>query len=223
VDVIHPADRGTASVTEFTRALQSGARDYRADYRVVWPDGRVRVMHSRGTIHRDAAGRVLEAVGTVQDVTERRLAEARIRQLNRVYAMLGGISEALVREKEPDTALAAACRITVNTAGFRMAWIGLLDDSGKIEPGLLQQRELHRRTREVLFVFEDLHVWIPRRRVRLALELDQRVVLGVGCHARLGGVDAEPELTVFELELCLARKWTAGSLARVSIGGGGLS
>jgi hypothetical protein len=30
-------------------------------------------------------------------------------------------------------------------------------------------------------------------------------------------------VVVFELELCPAGKWTAGSLARVSIGGGGLS
>jgi PAS domain S-box-containing protein len=133
VDVTHPDDRGTGHVTEFMRALQSGARDYRADFRVVWPDGRVRMMHSRGTIHRDATGRLIEAIGTVQDVTERRLAEARIRQLNRVYAMLGGISESLVREKDPDTALAAACRITVNTGGFLMAWIGILDDGGRLQ------------------------------------------------------------------------------------------
>ena len=133
VDVMHPDDRGTGRATEFVRALQSGAHDYRADYRVVWPDGRVRVMHSRGTIHRDGDGRVVEAIGTVQDVTERRHAESRIRQLNRVYAMLGGISEALVREKDRETALTAACRITVNTGGFRMAWIGLCNDAGQLQ------------------------------------------------------------------------------------------
>ena len=101
VDVMHPDDRGTGRVTEFARALHSGARSYQADYRVIWPDGRVRVLHSRGAIHRDASGRLIEAIGTIQDVTEHRQAEARIRQLNRVYAMLGGISEALVREKDP--------------------------------------------------------------------------------------------------------------------------
>ena len=69
---MHPDDRGGARVTEFSRALQSGAQEYQADYRVIWPDGRVRVLHSRGTIHRDASGRVIEAIGTIQDVTERR-------------------------------------------------------------------------------------------------------------------------------------------------------
>jgi two-component system, cell cycle sensor histidine kinase and response regulator CckA len=133
VDVMHPEDRGTGRVTEFSRAIQSGAREYHADYRVVWPDGRVRVLHSRGTIHRDGTGQLVEAIGTVQDVTERRQTEARIRQLNRVYAMLGGISEALVRERDADTVLQAACRITVHTGGFRMAWIGLHDSEGRLQ------------------------------------------------------------------------------------------
>ena len=37
-----------------------------------------------------------------------------------------------MREKDQDTVLAAACRITVETGGFRMAWIGLLDDGGRL-------------------------------------------------------------------------------------------
>jgi PAS domain S-box-containing protein len=135
LDVMHPDDRGRERISPFTQALRGGAREYRADYRIVWPDGRIRVMHSRGTIHRDQSGQVLEAIGTMQDVTERRQAEARIRKLNRVYAMLGSISEALVREKDPDTAFGAACRIAVETGGFRMAWIGLVD----------AQRRLHVR------------------------------------------------------------------------------
>jgi PAS domain S-box-containing protein len=133
LDVMHPDDRTERHVTGFEHALRSGARDYRADYRVVWPDGRVRTMHSRGTIHRDAAGAVVEAIGTMQDVTERRAAEARIRRLNRVYAMLGGISETLVREKDPEAALHAACGIAVNTGGFLMAWIGLVDEHGRLQ------------------------------------------------------------------------------------------
>ena len=132
LDVMHPDDRADRYATGFEHALRSGAHDYRADYRVVWPDGQVRTMHSRGTIHRDAAGELIEAIGTVQDVTERRAAEARIRQLNRAYAMLGGISETLVRENDPAAALHEACRIAVDTGGFRMAWIGLMDEHGRL-------------------------------------------------------------------------------------------
>ena len=131
VRVIHPDDR-PGGVTGFVRALQAGASEYESDYRVVWPGGQTRIVHLRAAILRDESGAALEARGTAQDVTDRRQAEARIRQLNRVYAMLGGISEAIVREKDQDTLLAAACRITVATGGFRMAWIGLLDDGGRL-------------------------------------------------------------------------------------------
>ena len=68
-----------------------------------------------------------EVVGTVQDVTERTQAEHRIRKLNRVYAMLSAINETIVRERAPETILSAACRIAVDTGGFRMASISVFD------------------------------------------------------------------------------------------------
>ena len=55
---MHPDDCGTGGVTEFARALQSGAREYQADYRVVWPGGRVRsacTRAARSTATRPAA------------------------------------------------------------------------------------------------------------------------------------------------------------------------
>jgi PAS domain S-box-containing protein len=204
VDVTHPDDRGTGHVTEFMRALQSGAREYRADFRVVWPDGRVRMMHSRGTIHRDATGRLIEAIGTVQDVTERRLAEARIRQLNRVYAMLGGISESLVREKDPDTALAAACRITVDTGGFRMAWIGIADDSGR-----LQIRAHAGADEGALSVIERLIREAPPAGCRFTADAIER-----GRHAICDNIASDPDTALWRDE-ALRRQY--GSMAALPL------
>jgi PAS domain S-box-containing protein len=75
VSVIHPDDRTDKYRSAFERALASGAKDFENEYRVVWPDGDVRTMFSLGKIRRDADGRVIEAVGTVQDITERKQAE----------------------------------------------------------------------------------------------------------------------------------------------------
>jgi len=80
VSVIHPEDRDGRYNRAFERALASAAVDYRSEYRVVWPDGQVRWMYSLGKIQRDANGGVIEAVGTVQDVTEREHAEEALRQ-----------------------------------------------------------------------------------------------------------------------------------------------
>ncbi|MBI3561112.1 MAG: PAS domain S-box protein [Gammaproteobacteria bacterium] len=80
VSVIHPQDLTGSYNHAFLRALKSGAVDYEAEYRVVWPDGQVRTMFSLGKIQRDADGRVIEAVGTVQDITARKRAEAAVRE-----------------------------------------------------------------------------------------------------------------------------------------------
>jgi PAS domain S-box-containing protein len=84
VSVVHPNDRHTNSNRAFKKALESGAADFQEEYRIVWPDGQVRTVFSLGKILRDADGRVIEAVGTVQDVTERKVAEGRLREYERV-------------------------------------------------------------------------------------------------------------------------------------------
>jgi two-component system, cell cycle sensor histidine kinase and response regulator CckA len=196
VEIIHPDDRGGGQLTDFARALQSGASDYQADYRVIWPDGRVRTVHSRGIFHRDADGRLVEAIGTIQDVTERRQAEARIRQLNRVYAMLGGISEALVREKDPDTMLNAACRITVNTGGFRMAWIGLFDAAG-----VLRVRAHAGADDAALAIIESLIRQAPPGGCRFTAD-----ALWTGIHAICGSIATDPDAAMWRHE-ALSRQY----------------
>jgi PAS domain S-box-containing protein len=65
--------------------------------------------------------------GFIRDITGQRRAEARIQHLNRVYAVLSDINQTIVREKDPDAMLGAACRIAVEKGGFRLAWVGLID------------------------------------------------------------------------------------------------
>ena len=66
----------------------------------------------------------------VRDVTERNLAELRIKYLNRVYAVVSDTNQVIVREKDPRAMLMAACRIAVEKGLFRLAWIGLADTPG---------------------------------------------------------------------------------------------
>jgi PAS domain S-box-containing protein len=77
------------------------------------------------------AGAVLMA----RDVTEHKKNEARIRQLNRIYAVLSDINQAIVRIRDPQTLLSAACRIAVEKGEFRLAWIGRIHpETGTVEP-----------------------------------------------------------------------------------------
>jgi diguanylate cyclase (GGDEF)-like protein/PAS domain S-box-containing protein len=66
-------------------------------------------------------------VSLVRDVTDRKLAERRIAQLNRVQAMLSGINTLIVRARDRADLFKEACSIAVEAGGFALAWIGILD------------------------------------------------------------------------------------------------
>jgi PAS domain S-box-containing protein len=83
----------------------------------------------------DKDGSVRHFVAVKQDVTERKQAEMQIHRLSRLYAMLGGINELIVRCDSAEKLYSEACRITVEQGGFLMAWVGLVDPvSREIKP-----------------------------------------------------------------------------------------
>lgn len=77
----HPEDR------ERTRRVIDRAREtgtpFSVEHRIVRPDGAVRVIHGLGQVELDEDGELLYMAGTAQDVTERREAEERERELLR--------------------------------------------------------------------------------------------------------------------------------------------
>ncbi len=70
-----------------------------------------------------------------REIEERKLGDTRIRQLNRVYAVLSGINSLIVRVSTRDELCKGACRLAVVQGHFRMAWIGMVDQvSGVVAP-----------------------------------------------------------------------------------------
>ena len=61
------------------------------------------------------------------DISERMRVEKHLQHLNRVYTVLSDINQTIVREKDSQAMLDAACRIAVEKGQFRMAWIGMID------------------------------------------------------------------------------------------------
>ncbi|MFN2332261.1 MAG: EAL domain-containing protein [Halomonas sp.] len=123
-DAIHPDDR--AATLKITKSgLMAGRFEF--EYRIVRPDGSIRWIESRGFPVRDDAGRIVRLAGIATDITARKRAELGIQRLNRVNAMLSQINGLMVRVRTRDELFEEACRIAVETGGFRMAWIGLTD------------------------------------------------------------------------------------------------
>ncbi|HXG44298.1 MAG TPA: PAS domain S-box protein [Gemmatimonadales bacterium] len=79
----------------------------------------------------EAEGRTVVR-GSIVDIAERKAAERRIRQLNRTYAMLSEVNQAIVRERDLRVLLATICRVAVERGGFPLVWIGLADGEGRL-------------------------------------------------------------------------------------------
>jgi diguanylate cyclase (GGDEF)-like protein/PAS domain S-box-containing protein len=74
-------------------------------------------------------------VGVVRDITQRKQAEAKIKRLDRVNALLSHMNALIVRVKDRDQLFNGACRIAVEQGGFRMALVGGVDpDSLRVTP-----------------------------------------------------------------------------------------
>ncbi len=144
---VHPDDR--PDVEEKLKDAFAAANDYSLQYRLVNKHGRTSIVQDSGQVIRDARGRVVRTVGSMVDITERKLAEmalreseeryrqladklermveertADLRRLNRTLNMITDCNEAIVRARGEEELLADICRIAVDVGGYRMAWVG---------------------------------------------------------------------------------------------------
>jgi PAS domain S-box-containing protein len=83
---IHPDDRVRAAEV-FERAVRERT-DYELDWRIVLPDGAMKHIHAEGHPVFNASGALVESVGTVMDVTERKRAERRLMAQHTVTQIL---------------------------------------------------------------------------------------------------------------------------------------
>jgi two-component system, cell cycle sensor histidine kinase and response regulator CckA len=129
-DVTHPDDL-EANLQMFARVSGGEVDSYTLDKRFLRKDGTVMWANLAVRAIRRRDGTLDSLCTVIQDVTERRAAEQRVQYLNRVYAVLSDTNQMIVRERDPQSTLAAACRIAVEKGNFRMAWIGMLENGGR--------------------------------------------------------------------------------------------
>jgi len=76
------------------------------------------------------------SISTIVDITERKQAEEEIHRLNRELRAIGECNQAIVHAKNEQNLLNDICRILKETAGYRMAWIGTVqqDENKSVRP-----------------------------------------------------------------------------------------
>ena len=132
-DITH-ADDLNMDLANVQKMLRREIDTYQMEKRYLHRKGGVVWVLLSVSMVNDEKGTPVFFVSQMQDITDRKKAEQRIQQLNRLYAVLSGINETIVREKSPETMLTAACRIAVDKGLFGLAWIGLVDNAtGRLE------------------------------------------------------------------------------------------
>jgi len=86
MEVIHPEDR--VMVKKSIMDAIKGHKSFSNDYRLVMPDGSIRILSSKGQVITDQDGNALRVVGTEQDVTKQKAAEEKIRSSLKEKEML---------------------------------------------------------------------------------------------------------------------------------------
>jgi PAS domain S-box-containing protein/diguanylate cyclase (GGDEF)-like protein len=128
-DLTHPDD--VAVDTALLKRVLAGEIDkYEVDKRWIRKDGQVIDSSIAVSCVRRSDGSVNYVLGLLQDITERKQAEERIRRLNRVYAVLSGINSAIVRIRSREELFSEACQIAVTAGGFAVARVIALDSNG---------------------------------------------------------------------------------------------
>jgi PAS domain S-box-containing protein len=96
---------------------------FQFEHRILRPDGRVRVLFSRGRVHVDDNGRVVTMSGASQDITERRADEQIVRRSERRLQTIIDAEPACVTLVSADGIL-----LEINAAGIEMLGARNLED-----------------------------------------------------------------------------------------------
>jgi diguanylate cyclase (GGDEF)-like protein/PAS domain S-box-containing protein len=135
-DITHPEDFGPGS--QHRRRMALGSEHSAAgEKRFMRKDGTV--MWARRTMSTacDDAGHPQYVISVIEDITEHKLAEARLARLTRARRVAAECNHALVHATTEGELLRTMCENLVSVGGYRQAWIGLAvdDERRSIEIG----------------------------------------------------------------------------------------
>jgi sigma-B regulation protein RsbU (phosphoserine phosphatase) len=111
----------------FQAALRDAERSgapFELELTLLRPDGSQCFATARGEADRDADGAVVLLRGTVEDITERKLAEAELARVHRAQRASSRSNQALVRASDEATLLQQVCDIIVENTDYRSCWVG---------------------------------------------------------------------------------------------------
>ena len=100
---VHPDERPAMQAQRSPHLVRG--ETFQSEYRIVRPDGSVRLLHSWLNFEPAADGKTIRAFGTCQDITERNLAEMEIKRAREQLQLVADTTPALIARYDRDRRL----------------------------------------------------------------------------------------------------------------------
>lgn len=177
LDAIHPEDR--TSVERVYSELHAKLTPYRIEYRLAFPDGRIKHVRECCEIHHAEDGRAFRCLGTVQDITERKTLEQQLVSRELEFRSLAENSPDVLARYDSECRFLYVNSLFEKLLGFRLR---TLQGKTPLEvPGLQDAKLFQQRVQSVIATgipdeFEHPLVWpegkIEWRQVNIVPEFD---------------------------------------------------
>jgi diguanylate cyclase (GGDEF)-like protein/PAS domain S-box-containing protein len=133
LDVFIPPEQGGMPAM-FAALLANEPAAWHHENKILTRSGELRLIRWNNSVLRSGAGDVIGTASIGEDITQRSEQEHKIARLNRIRAVIGGISSAMLRLHDRTALLQEACRVATTEGVFPMAWISVLDPhTGKFD------------------------------------------------------------------------------------------
>jgi PAS domain S-box-containing protein len=126
---IYPEDRAIL-YENIRKRMSGGVLSSRYELRGWRKDGEIINLLILGGIVSIGERRIL--VGNILDVTENKKNAERLYKSNRLYAVISQVNQAIVHTKDRDKLFQDICQIAIDFGKFKMAWIGLVDETTRM-------------------------------------------------------------------------------------------
>jgi PAS domain S-box-containing protein len=126
---VHPDDL-QKTLDDIQAHLKGETPTYINEHRLLHKNGCWRWILDRGMVtNRDKDGRPLRMLGTHADITDWKQSEDKFQRLSRLYSTLSHCDQAIVHSAGQNELFPQICQDAVKYGGYKLAWIGLVDET----------------------------------------------------------------------------------------------